>query len=252
MKTVLLLSALLVLARPVLGQIPVIDVSVLAQVIEDVRLATEQLRQLRTEVERLGDPGAVRLGTVQDLLHNLGLTGVGKTLEELRAMATGDASLQYDGNGLYRPPGDIITTADGRQFPRAVDQYRKFDAVTRTKAALEDVMQDTEKRRQQLREEIKATVAALLAAPTISEVSKLSGLLTAQNAELSAIDRERDAALSRVLVQQTENQADAARQELAEREERVAEFRAASDKLSQFLTPNMSTVHIPDPRTFQP
>lgn len=245
----------LLLTQPLVGQVPavpVIDFSVLAQVIEDVRLATEQLDQLRTEVKRLGDPAAVKLEAARDLMRNLGMTGLGQTLEDIRALATGNDALRYDGNGLYRPPGEVMTTADGIQVPRAIGEYRKFDAVTRAKTTLEDVMRDTEERRQQLRGQIQTTLGQLRSATTVSEVQKLLGVLTAQNAELAAIDREREAALSRVVVQHIENQTDAAKQAVAEREERAAAFSVAHEKLSQFLTPNTSPIRIPDPRTIKP
>jgi hypothetical protein len=91
----------------------------------------------------------------------------------------------------------------------------------------------------------------LQTATTMAEVAKLTGVLNAQNAELAAIDREREAPLSRVLMQHIENQTDDARQALARREERVADFRAAAEKLATFLTPDTTPVRLRDPRTRQ-
>jgi len=235
-----------------MAQIPVTDVSVLAKVIEDVQVATEQLNQLKLQVERLGNPAAFSPAAAGELMRSLANTGVGKTLDELRARANGATSLSYDGNGLYRAPGTVITTADGKNFDRPVIPYRKFDAVNRAKATLEDVMRDTEERRQQLRQQIKTTVSQLQSADTVAAVQKISGLLLAQNSELAAIDREREAALSRLLAQKIENETDAARQEQARREERAVDFRSATDKLGSFLIPNTAPVRIPDPRTSQP
>ena len=113
-------------------------------------------------------------------------------------------------------------------------------------------MHDTEERRQALRGQIKTTVAQLQSAETTAEVQKLQGVLTAHQAELAAIDRERDAALGRVLVVGIENQTDAARQEQARRDERRVDFRTASEKLGTLLTPDSSPVVIPDPRTRRP
>jgi len=247
------LSALaLLLVAPAFGQVAVIDSSVLAQVVKEVETTLEQLQQLKTEVERLGDPASVTLDTARALQRQLSLAGVGRTLDEIQAAASGSAALRYDGNGLYRPPGETIVTVDGRETPRSVEQYRKFDAVTQAKQTLEDVMRDTQERRQHLRQQLQRTLGQLQTATTMAEVAKLSGVLTAQNAELAAIDREREAAMSRVQMVHVENQTDAARHELAQREERAAVFRAASDKLGQFLTPNSTPVPIPDPRTRQP
>jgi hypothetical protein len=253
MKHLLYLTPLpLLLALPASAQFVVIDPTVVEQVIQQVRLTLHQIDQVQTELERLGDPVQVSLDVARQLQDHLSLSGVGRTLEEVQATATGAASLAYDANGLYRAPGAVILTSDGRQTPRIVERYRKFDAVTQAKSTLEEVMRDTEQRRQHLRQQLQQTLGQLQGASTMAEVAKLSGVLSAQNTELAAIDREREAALSRVLVQHIENQTDAARQAVAQREERAAVFRAASGKLDQFLTPNPAPVQIPDSRPARP
>jgi hypothetical protein len=76
--------------------------------------------------------------------------------------------------------------------------------------------------------------------------------LAAQSATLAAIDREGDAALKRLLLQIAANNNDAAKQEEARREERVADFKGATQKLSDFLKPDPSAVQVPDPRSARP
>jgi hypothetical protein len=253
MKNLLSLILLsLLFASPASAQFVVIDPSVLDQVVQQVTLTLEQLDQLKTEVERLGNPATVTLEVARRLQSQLTLQGVGRTLDEVQAAASGGASLLYDANGIYRAPGAVILTSDGRQTLRAVEKYRKFDAVTQAKNTLEDVMRDTEERRQHLRQQLQQTLGQLQAATTMAEVAKLTAVLSAQNAELAAVDREREAPLSRLLTQHIENQTDEARQALARREERVADFRAASEKLGAFLTPDTTPLRLRDPRTHQP
>ena len=252
MKKYILYLVLLTVQGAWAAEMPVIDLAALVKAAEEILVLRAQLEQLRHQVKRQGDPAAVKLPAGTALRDSLDAVGAGRSLEEIRSAADGAAALRYDGNGLYRPPGEFSTTADGRQVPRDVAAYRKFDAVTQAKTTLEDVMKDTQERRQQMRQQIKDTVAALQAAPTLAETHKLVGVLTAQNAELSAIDHEREAALSRVLVQQIENQNDAARQAQAEREDRAASFRAAREQLAQFLAPDTKAVHISDPRNRRP
>lgn len=247
MKTIIVLI-LVVTAASTHASVPVIDYSVLAQVAQQVTVAGQQLDQLKTELKRLGDPAAIRAGMAPALLQSLSRTGVGQTGYALRTSATGSAGVAYDGDGLYTPPGEVITTSDGQTFQRPLEPYKKFDAITRARAALEDVMRDTEQRRQQLRSQIKSTVAQLQSAQTLAEVQKLQGVLTAQNSELAAVDRERDAAVNEVMVQNIENQTDAARQEEARGDEHAVDFRTATDKLGRFLTPDPTPVVIPDPR----
>lgn len=226
---------------------PVIDVSVLAKVIEDVRLAAEQLAQLETMVEQLGNPADVRPETLRDLLRNLRQLGVGVGLDDLQAGASGLEGLFYDAHGLYQSIDSVVTTPEGIAFPRQVDDYRKFNAATRARNALEEVMADTGERREAVRQQILLTTIAIRASQNFAEVAKLHALLTAQSAELAAIDRERDAALARVLAQQTENETDANRQDQAQREERIVDFQVANEKLGRFLTPDTTPVRIPEP-----
>jgi len=248
----IILCFVLALAPSTRAQIPVTDLSVLAQVIEDVRLATEQLNLLKTEVERLGNPAAIRPVGAVEVIQSLGVIGLGKTLDELQGLADGNAGLFYSANGLYRPVGDTITTDDGQTHARPAGDYRKYDAVTLAKSVLEDVLRDTETRRENIRGQIARTTSQLQAAETVAEVQKLQAVLNALGTDLAAIDRERDAAMQRVFTQHIENQTDAARQEQAHREERTVDFRAASEKLGRFLTPDSTPVRIPDPRQPHP
>jgi chromosome segregation ATPase len=131
--------------------------------------------------------------------------------------------------------------------PRAVEEYRKYDAVDQAVKTLEDVMYDTEERRQGLRKQIDQALRELQKATTIAETQKLQGLLSALNAELGAVDRERDTALSRVIVQGIYNQTDAARQQQARREDTEASVRQATDKLAENLKVDTSPIRIPSP-----
>ena len=240
MKTLLSLMTLSAVAARA-GDVPVFDFSVFSQVRNQVDL-------VQTLLERFGDPAAVGAKTAPALLNSLGLTGVGQNGFQLRTSATGSAGVAYDGDGLYVPPGEFFLTTDGQKVERNLEPYKKFDAITRGRAALEKVIEDTEKRRQELRGQIKDTVKQLQSAETVAEIQKLQGALTAQSAELAAIDRERDAALGRILVQKIETDSDFQRQDEARLEEHVVEFRTASERLGKFLIPTAKPLVIPDPR----
>lgn len=195
----------------------------------------------------MGNPADVRPQPLRDLVLSLRRLGVGVGLDDLQQEASGLDGLFYEAHGLYQPMDQVVTTAEGVAFPRLVAEYRKFDAATRTRFALEEAMADTEERRQAVRDQILLTTIQVRAAQNFAEVAKFHALLTAQSAELAAIDRERDAALARVLAQQAENQTDAARQDRARLEERMVDFQAATRKLGHFLTPDPTPVRIPAP-----
>lgn len=227
--------------------LPVIDVAAVAQAYQQFLIAKEQLQQAITELERLGDPKAIKTPSAAALLQSLSLKGVGMTLADLQAAATGVGGTQFEANGIFRPPQEFLQTADGQIVPRVVEEYRKFDAVNQSIMALEQVMQDTEARRQTIRQQIQLSLKQLQSAPTIAEVQKLQAVLVGQNAELGAIDRERDAALGRVIAQQVQNQTDAVRQQQARRENMEAGIRQATEKLGTALEVDTSPVRIPNP-----
>jgi hypothetical protein len=60
-------------------------------------------------------------------------------------------------------------------------------------------------------------------------------VLTAQNAELAALDREIDQAAAELATQDIENRADKDRQEQARREERAAQMQEATQQFGQLF-----------------
>jgi len=241
----LVLTAAALTAR---ADLPVIDPALLAQALEQMQITLGQLRQITTEVERLGNPATYRPAGANAAIQSLNALGVGKTWSELRNLASGQAAMTDVGGGLYRAVGQAITTSTGLQYSRPADDFRKFDAITEATSTLEAVLKDTEVRRQKARDDIKATTEQLRVAQTVAEIQKLQGVLAAQAADLGSIDRERDAALNRVLIQKIENENDVAKQAQARQENRVVDFQSSQQTMGQFLTPNTNPVRIPDPR----
>lgn len=239
---------LVFLSAAVRAAIPVVDLSVLAQATEQVLLTTKQLKQATEELERLGDPAKVVISAGKDLVRELAREGKGKVLEEVHEAADGFAGVLSDGNGLYRIPGARINLPNGSQVPRDLTGYRKFSAVDEAIRAQEEVFKDTEERRRRLRSQIASAIRDLQRASTMAEIAKIQAVLTAQSAELAAIDRERDAASARVLSQHVANETDAARQEQARREERREALRQAGDRLGTWLVPSSTPASIPDPQ----
>lgn len=228
--------------------IPVIDSASVAQAIQAVFLATQQLDHAKIELERLGDPRLIKTPSAERLLQSLTELGVGKSLAEIQSAATGANGTLFNPNGLYRTPTETLQTAGGAILPRAVQEYRKFDAVAQAAQTLDLVGANTEGRRQDLRKQVQRVTRELQGAATLAEIQKLHGLLTGLNAELGSVDRERDAALGRLVAQQISNQTDAERQKLARREETEAGVRQATESLGHTLKVDTSTVRIPTSR----
>jgi uncharacterized membrane-anchored protein YhcB (DUF1043 family) len=249
-KTILILLATATLTAR--AQWAVIDPAVLAQTILEVETTTEQLDQLKTEVQQLGNPASIIPVGSSAIIQSLGQLGVVKDWTDIRGSATAIAAMNYGGDGLYRVIGEVITNADGLQFKRNPETFRKFDAVVRAAAALEGVMADTDTRRQKVRADIKTTTESLQTASTLADVQKLQATLAAQSAELAAIDREREAAMNWVVTQHISDANDADKQKAATQEERIVDFQSSEQKLTQFLTPDTAPVQLPDPRVAHP
>ena len=218
-------------------------------VVEDPFVVAQQIIQLA----RQGDPAAIqRLPGVNQLLRSLANRGVGQTFEALQQAASATRAFTYDADGLYSAVKDRVLTAAGKEIPRAEDIYKKFDAIIRMVADYKAVHEDTESRRQELRQELHVTTAEAQSAPTQALVDKLKVVVTAQTAELAAIDRERDAAISRVIVQDIQNRNAEAQAQEARKEDHAAAFQEASDNLGHFLQPDTSPLTIPAPGSSRP
>lgn len=200
------------------------------------------------QLQRMGDPALIQSVTgAEQVIQSLMKTGVGIPLAQLQRTADGSSALAYDGNGIYRVLQTTIVTSDGTLQKRSVDDYKKVDAENKAADNFNAVVDDTERRRQQLRAQIKETTVSAQAATTEAEVQKLQSVLAAENSELSAIDNERQAALGRVLVQDAQNRAQESRDSQAKIEDQAANMKAATAKVSQFLTPDSTAAQIPAP-----
>ena len=230
----ILLSFTLALALPASAQLVVEDPVVIAQLI--------------LQLARQGDPAAIqRLPAVAQLLRSLANRGVGQKFEALQQAASAARAFTYNADGLYQAVNDRVLTPNGREILRAEPIYKKFDAIIRMIADYKAVHDDSGIRRQELRDELRNTTAAAQSALTQTMVDKLKVVATAQSAELGAIDRERDAAFSRIVVQDIQNRNAEAQAQEARKEDQAAAFQEASDNLVNFLQPDTAPLTIPAP-----
>lgn len=227
---------------------PVIDISAIAQALEQARIATDQLNLAKLELERLGDPKAIQTDAANALMRSLSIQGVGQTLQEIQETATAISGAQFVANGLFKLPTETIVSASGESIARQIHEYRKYDAIAQAVGGYQAVLADTRDRRQALRQQIQDALRQLQKAATMAEVEKIQGVLTALNAELATVDREREAAEGTVLVQKALNEADTARQQQSRREETEVSIREATEKVGQAIKVDTSIIRIPIPR----
>jgi hypothetical protein len=222
------------------------DPAVLAQTILNTYLAQDQLDIYKSMNSRLGDASTLKqVAGAANVLQ--GLQSSAASLDSATTCA-GTGAMLYSGNNLYHVIGERFTAPDGVTIDRNPASYRKFDAAHQSAARFLTVVQDTEPRRKAVLDGIKATTEAVQKAQNHAEVLKLQAVASAQIAALNAIDGERSIALGAVLAQSLDNNTDQAKQELALKEEKAADFSAATTQFARFLTPVRPTVTIPQSR----
>ena len=117
MKHTVPLLALL-FASPASAQFVVIDPAVVEQVVQQVTLTLEQLNQLKTEVDRLGDPAAVTLNIACRLQGQLAQMASGAPLRRSRRPpAAARPSLTTATASIVRPARSSLRPTDAK--PRA-------------------------------------------------------------------------------------------------------------------------------------
>jgi hypothetical protein len=191
------------------GGLPVVDVAAitaqrltaqrdyLEQVLHGLEQAdqttklVEQIRQIDTSLERLGDPAAIKNLQGLDVLYRQLKTAPVIQLPELKVtdLQTDEVFRSLDSN-LYQKLEKEITL-DGRVAATRDDQiYHPEVAERRSQASYQIVKASVLTRREELRNAHSATLKQLQEATTSSEVAKLSGLLTGLQSELRAADQE--------------------------------------------------------------
>ena len=180
------------------------------QIEQTVKL-TEQIRQLDTYLERLGDPSKIKdLEGIDELYRQLNSAPVLK-LPELKRE-------DLQANEVFRPltsniakniekeivlDGKVEATRDGEIYAPEVAERRTHDDYQQVRASVLT-------RREKLRTAIAGTTKQIQHASTASEVQKLGLVLTGLQTELQATDRELDFATNdiqaRVLANVTEKE----------------------------------------------
>jgi hypothetical protein len=243
MKTILTLSASLLLATAARAQWVVYDPTVHTQQIlyhaqnlakyveminnqiQQINTLTSQLQELEKYNEAFGNPAKLlNITGVNGLVRDLRKTELGQTIEQVQKISEGIDALTYDANGLYHNVGKSFKTPSGTEVAREEKIYRDNAAIQRSTQNYTNVFDDVRVRRRALKEQIAATTEKLQGATTDAEVQKLTGVLIGLNSALVATDKEVDQALSLTVVQEAENRNDTEKQIKARGEEQKAEF----------------------------
>jgi hypothetical protein len=215
-------------------------VEMVSNQIEQINTMTQELQQVTAYVKAFGDPASLlEIVGVNDLVESLQQSGIGQTIGAIRETASGIESLKNNAEGLYQDITD--TSLSGISVPRVGDFYKPFAALENASANYTAVYDDVMQRRQTLKGQMVSTVNRLQAATTDAEAQKLQGVVTAQAAELQAIDQEVTVAASQAMVQDIANRNNAEKQQQARNEELAAERHDAFTKFGGMMLPDVKS-----------
>ncbi len=208
--------------------------------VQQINTMTRELQQVTAYVKAFGDPAQLlEITGVTELMSELDLSGVGQTLGAIQETASGVQSLKENANGLYQSISD--TSFSGIQVPRVADFYKPFAAVENASSNYTTVYDDVMERRQALKGQMAGTINDLQAASTDAATQKLQGVVTAQAAQLQALDQEVVNATSQAVVQDIANRNDEAKQQHARNEEIAAERHDALKKFGTMMVPDVTS-----------
>lgn len=158
--------------------------------------ATQQNTKLQTNLDRMGDPAAINLPSIQiikdDILQSSTML---KTRDEQRAVMsalTGAEVFDDDAFGAMTPIGDTVTDKDGepvidkdgKPVKRDPKKYRMEAVMNAQVKEFQEVRQKALDRKALLNEEIGEVLQDLEAAQDLSTTLKLQAMLTALYAQM--------------------------------------------------------------------
>ena len=215
-------------------------VEMVSNQVEQINTMTQELQQTVAYVKAFGDPATLlEITGVNELMSELDLSGVGRTLGELRRTASGIQSLKENATGLYQSVTDL--SRSGIQVPRVSDFYKPFAALENASLNYTTVYDDVMQRRQVLKGQMVGTLDALQASSTDAETQKLQGVVTAQAAQLQALDQEVVSATSQAVVQDIANRNNERKHEQARSEAIAADRHDAMKKYGTMLVPDTNS-----------
>ena len=254
LKLLLVLSFLLLVARPAQAMISVYDAiqtteNVVQQVVDRVVQAaqhaedmakyaqmianqTQQISQLTTminqniqQLERLGDPATyINMLSLNGLFSEIQrvMTGVGTTITEFQQTANGIMALKNTANGLYQ---DLSQLKDqfGNQIQFQPSMFTKFAVVQNMYQAFDTEIGQTNQALSSLLQQKQQLLQQLNAATSLIEVEKLKSQLQAVQASIDSAGARLNMYSQKMLVQNAANENDANRLLEALREQRNQE-----------------------------
>jgi hypothetical protein len=189
---------------------------------------TNQITQIENQViqlERFGNPQYyVNLLHLNDFIATAGLlqSGVGQTVSAFRQAADGAQALAYTANGLY---SNLQASVDrfGNAVRYDVSAFRKFQTVNNMVEAYNTQEKTYNNQIASLEQQLSTALQNLNSASDHMSAQKYAAQISAISAQMNALGHTTHLTGQRAVMQQVQNQNDAARMQEAQRQQMIQE-----------------------------
>lgn len=198
----------------------------------------QQIRQLETQLTRMGDMANVRdLVGFPELKVEMTLPTKIQTWTDGLARIDGYGLFGDTRGGVFRGVAREFPDFDGRFILREAEPYKRAHEVAAKVDNFREVQTDVYTRRERLREAIARTSEAVRLAPTEAEMRKHETVLNAQYSQLAALDAEVSLSAAEIQVKAAESSAMADAQSEADAEARKRLAQQEARKLATAFKP---------------
>ncbi|TDU71435.1 hypothetical protein EI77_02559 [Prosthecobacter fusiformis] len=151
----------------------------LTQILNEAQLQNEKLQ---TSLDRIGDPAAANLASVQmikqDIIDSASALKTEAEQREAMSALTGAEVFTEDAFGLKAPIGDTITRKDGVVVDRDPELYRMESAMMSQIREFKSVRENALQRKVELTAEMSEVIQDLEDAQDLASIQKLNAMLT--------------------------------------------------------------------------
>jgi conjugal transfer/entry exclusion protein len=211
------------------------------QTMNQLTQITNQITQIENQViqlERFGNPQYyVNLLHLNDFLASAAQleSGVGQTVSAFRQAADGAQALAYTANGLY---SNLQGSVDrfGNAIRYDTSSFRKFQTVNNMVEAYNTQEKTYNNQIASLEQQLSTAVQNLNSASDHMSAQKYAAQIAAISAQINALGHTTHLTGQRAVMQQVQNQNDAARMQEAQRQQMIQERQTDLQNAARFLS----------------
>lgn len=150
--------------------------------------ANQQNTRLQTSLDRMGDPSAMNLPSIQtikdDIISSASVLKTKQEKRDLNASLTGSEVFDDDANGLLTPIGSSFTKDDGTVVERDPEKYKLEAAFMAEIKEYKEIREKAIEQQKIISAELSEVMQDLNDAQDFASVQKYNAMITALNGEI--------------------------------------------------------------------